>query len=47
VESFPGLDVATLANGVDAAGAVIGDREWRSFYDRLQSYLRERYPENA
>jgi type VI secretion system FHA domain protein len=47
VESFPGLDVATLANGVDAAGSVIRDREWRTFYDRLQAYLRERYPENA
>jgi type VI secretion system FHA domain protein len=47
VESFPGLDVATLANGIDAAGAVIGDKDWRRFYDRLQAYLRERYPENA
>jgi hypothetical protein len=47
VESFPGLDIATLAQGVDRAGAVIGDREWRAFYDRLQAFLRESYPENA
>jgi type VI secretion system FHA domain protein len=47
VESFPGVDVTSLAQGIDAAGAVIGDREWRAFYDRLQAYLRERYPENA
>lgn len=47
VDGFPGLDVATLAQGIDAAGAVIGDKEWRAFYDRLQAYLRERYPENA
>ncbi len=47
VGSFPGLDVATLAQGIDAAGAVIGDKEWRAFHDRLRSYLRERYPENA
>jgi type VI secretion system FHA domain protein len=47
VDDFPGLDAATLAQGIDAAGAVIGDKEWRAFYDRLQAYLRERYPENA
>jgi len=47
VDNFPGLDAATLAQGIDAAGAVIGDKEWRAFYDRLQAYLRERYPENA
>ncbi|MGN6470299.1 MAG: FHA domain-containing protein [Rhizobiaceae bacterium] len=47
VGRFPDLDVATLAQAMDAAGAVIGDRDWRTFYDRLQAYLRDRYPENA
>jgi type VI secretion system FHA domain protein len=47
IESFPGLDATTLAQGVDVAGAVVGDREWQAFYDRLRSYLRERYPESV
>jgi pSer/pThr/pTyr-binding forkhead associated (FHA) protein len=47
IESFPGLDVTMLAQGVDVAGAVVGDREWQAFYERLRSYLRERYPESA
>ena len=47
IESFPGLDATTLAQGVDVAGAVVADREWQAFYDRLRSYLRERYPENT
>jgi type VI secretion system FHA domain protein len=47
IESFPELDVTALAQGVDVAGAVVSDREWQAFHDRLRSYLRERYPENA
>ncbi|MGN6773026.1 MAG: FHA domain-containing protein [Rhizobiaceae bacterium] len=47
IESFPGLDVTTFAQGVDVAGAVVSDREWQAFYDRLRSYLRERYPESV
>lgn len=47
IESFPGLDATTLAQGIDVAGAVVGDREWQAFYDRLRSYLRERYPESV
>jgi type VI secretion system FHA domain protein len=47
IESFPGLDATTLAQGVDVAGAVVSDREWQAFYDRLRSYLRERYPESV
>lgn len=46
IESFPEIDVNTLAQGLDVAGAVINDREWQAFYDRLRSYLRERYAEN-
>jgi type VI secretion system FHA domain protein len=47
IESFPELDVTALAQGVDVAGAVVSDREWQAFYDRLRSYLRERYPESV
>lgn len=47
IESFPGLDATTLAQGIDVAGAVVSDREWQAFYDRLRSYLRERYPESV
>jgi predicted component of type VI protein secretion system len=47
VQSFPNLDVPTLAYAVDTAGAVISEDRWRSFYERLRAFLREKYPDDA
>jgi len=47
VQSFPNLDVATFAQAVDLAGGIIGEPEWRAFHERLRTYLRERYQEDA
>lgn len=47
VQSFPSLDVPTLAYAVDTAGAVIPEDSWQSFYERLRIFLREKYPDDA
>lgn len=46
VRSFPDLDVGKLALAIDSAGAAISETEWQAFYQRLHTFLQERYPQS-
>jgi predicted component of type VI protein secretion system len=46
VQSFPSLDVLSLASAVDTAGALMPEDEWQRFYKRLRAFLQERHPDD-